>query len=240
MIEADRQPSVLARMLGSMLQKAREVVGLSYDEGAARLGCEADWLVRVETGFALAPPEQVARILVEYGVREAKVADEIIDMARRVAAPPPWLAPHTTRLSAAARDVLLVEAEATLAQVHGFRLIPSLAQAEGYFRAIAPKLFRGCDVDQEWDLLSHRQAHQPAGVARLLEVIIDENALELRLEHPQAMVGQVRHLLDLAGSPHATVRVIPADALFYEGRGHQFDRRADHGCRADHGEGPGR
>lgn len=77
-------------------------------------------------------------------MREAKAADAMIDMARRVAAPPPWLARHTSRLSAAARDVLLVEAEATLAQVHGVRLIPPLAQAEGYFRAIAPKLFPGC------------------------------------------------------------------------------------------------
>jgi hypothetical protein len=32
-IEADRQPGILARMLGSMLQTAREVAGLSY-EGA--------------------------------------------------------------------------------------------------------------------------------------------------------------------------------------------------------------
>jgi hypothetical protein len=61
----------------------------------------------------------------------------MIAMARRVAAPPPWLAAHTSRLSAAARDVLLAEAEATLAQVHGCRLIPSLVQAEGYFRAVA-------------------------------------------------------------------------------------------------------
>ena len=109
-----------------MLQTAREVAGLSYDEAAARLGCEADWLVRVETGFAAAGPDEVARILVEYGVREARAADTIIDMARRAAAPPPWLAPHTSRMSAAARDVLLVEAEATLAQVHGFLLIPYL------------------------------------------------------------------------------------------------------------------
>ena len=118
-IEADRQPGILAQILGSMLQTAREVTGLSYDQAAARLGCEADWLVRLETGFAAAPPEQVARILVEYGVREAAAADTIIDMARRVAAPPPWLAGHTSRMSAATRDVLLVEAEATLAQIHG-------------------------------------------------------------------------------------------------------------------------
>ncbi len=223
MIEADKQPGILARELGSMLRTAREVTGLSYDQAAARLGFEADWLVRVETGFAAAGPEEVARILVEYGVREARVADTIIDMARRAATPPPWLAPHTSRMTAAARDVLLVEAEATLAQVYGLLLIPYLVQAEGYFREVAPKVFHGCDVGTEWELLSHRQAHQPAGVTRLLEVIIDESALELRLKAPGAMAGQLRHLLTLAVSPHATVRIIPKDALFYENRGHNFD-----------------
>ena len=164
----------------------------------------------------------MARILVEYGVREARAADTIIDMARRVAAPPPWLAPHTSRMSAAYRDVLLVEAEATLAQVHGFRLVPFLVQTEGYFREIAPGVMHGCDVDLEWDLLSCRQAHRPAGVTRLLEVIIDESALELPME-PGIMAGQLRHLLALTGSPHATVRVIPRDAVFWESRGHNFD-----------------
>jgi transcriptional regulator with XRE-family HTH domain len=209
-------------MLGSMLQTAREVAGLSYDQTAARLGCQTDWLIRVETGFAAADPEEVARILLEYGVREAAAADTVIDMARRVAAPPPWLAPHTSRLSAASRDVLLVEAEATLAQIHGYLLIPYLVQTEGYFREIAPDLFPGCDVGQEWDLLAHRQAHRPAGVTRILEVIIDESAL-LRLNRPQIMAGQLRHLLALTGSPHAAVRIIPADAVFCESRGHMLD-----------------
>jgi transcriptional regulator with XRE-family HTH domain len=225
-IEADRQPSILALDLGSMLKTAREITGLSYDEAAARLGCEADWLVRVETGFTAAGPEEVARILVEYGVRDAKAADTMIDMARRVAAPPPWLAPHTCRMSAASRDVVVVEAEATLAQVYGFRLIPYLAQTEGYFRETAPHTFHfddGCDLDQEWDLLSHRQAHRPAGVTRLLDVIIDESACELRLDHPEILAGQLRHLLTLADSPHATIRVIPKDAAFYERRAYNFD-----------------
>jgi Helix-turn-helix domain len=121
-----------------MLQTAREIACLSYDQAAARLGCDADWVIRVETGFAMAAPDQVSRILVEYGVRDSAAADAMIDLARRAAAPPPWLA-----------------------RVHGFRLIPSLAQTEGYFRDTAPRLFPGCDVDQEWDLLEHRQAHRP-------------------------------------------------------------------------------
>jgi transcriptional regulator with XRE-family HTH domain len=209
-------------MLGSMLTRTREIVGLSYDEAAARLGCEADWLIRVETGFAVAGPDEVARILVEYGVRDALVADRMIDLARRVAAPPPWLAAHTSRLTAANRDVLLVEAESTLAQVHGFLLIPQLAQAEGYFRESAAYLYPDCDVDQEWDLLSHRQQHQPAGLTRLLEVMIDEEALKVR-GAPAVMAGQVRHLLALAGSPHATVRVIPRGVPLWEKRTCNFD-----------------
>jgi hypothetical protein len=221
-IEADRRPGILARMLGSMLQAAREVVGLSYDEAAARLGCEADWLIRVETGFAAATAEEVARILVEYGVRGATGADQVIDLARRVAAPPPWLAAHTSRLTAANRDVLLVEAESTLAQVHGFLLIPQLAQTEGYFRETAPYLYPESDADQEWDLLSHRQAHRPAGVTRLLEVMIDEEALKVR-GRPDVMAGQIRHLLELADSPHAAVRVIPSGAPLWEKRTHSFD-----------------
>jgi transcriptional regulator with XRE-family HTH domain len=223
-IEANRQPGILARVLGSMLRKVREIAGLSYAQAAARLGCEADWLIRVETGFEVVSPEEVERILVEYGVRTARAADTIIDMARRAAFPPPWLAPHTSRISAADRDLLLVEAQATLAQVHGFRLIPYLVQTEEYFRQIAPgALLAGGAADRDWDLLSSRQAHRPAGVTRLLDVIIDESAFELRLKNPGVMAGQLRHLLSLADSPHATVRVIPGDAAFWESRRFNFD-----------------
>jgi hypothetical protein len=59
-------------------------------------------------------------------------------------------------------------------------------------------------------------------VTRLLEVIIDESAFE-RVKHPAVMAAQLRHLLALADSPHATVRVIPKDAVFYESRGYSFD-----------------
>src|SRR5260370_14893876 len=162
-IEADRQPGILARMLGPMLRRAREVACLSYDQAAARLGCEADWLGPAETRLAGADPAQAARILAGYGVRGARAAGTMTGMARRAASPPPWLAGHTSRLSAAGRDVLLAGAEATLAQVHGFLLIPYLAQAEGYFRQIAPGLLPGCDVDQERDLPWQRQARRPAG-----------------------------------------------------------------------------
>ena len=222
MIEADRRPGILARMLGSMLKTAREVVGLSYDEAATQLGREADWLIRVETGFVVPTPEEVARILVEYGVREASAADQMIDLARRTADSPSWLAPHTSRLTSNNRDVLLIEAESTLAQVHGFLLMPQLVQTEEYFREMAPAVYPDWDIDQEWDLLSHRQQHRPAGVTRLLDVMIDEETLKLR-GRPEIMAVQVRHLLALSESPHAKVRVIPQGTPIWEKRVHNFD-----------------
>jgi len=59
-------------------------------------------------------------------------------------------------------------------------------------------------------------------LGRLLEVMIDEEALTLR-GAPEVMASQVRHLLELAGSPHATVRVIPAGAPIWEKRCSNFD-----------------
>jgi hypothetical protein len=118
--------------------------------------------------------------------------------------------------------VLLIEAESTLAQVHGFLLMPQLVQTEEYFREMAPAVYPDCDVDQEWDLLSHRQEHRPAGVTRLLDVMIDEETLKLRGKS-EIMAGQVRHLLALGDSPHATVRVIPNGTPIWEKRVHNFD-----------------
>ena len=47
--------------------------------------------------------------------------------------------------------------------------------------------------------------------------------MKLRLRRAEIMTDQIRHLLALADNPHATVRVIPKDAAFYESCGHPFD-----------------
>jgi hypothetical protein len=167
-------------------------------------------------------PEDVARILDGYGMIAAGNADQMIDLARRALAPPGWLARHAARMSCDTRDVLLVEAESTLARLHGFRTVPFLAQTESYFRAIAAGVFPGSDPAQEWDLLSCRQAHRPSGVTRLLDLIIDEGAFDLPLHDPGIMAYQIRCLLRLADRPHVTVRVIPEEVPVWEQRTHDF------------------
>ncbi|WP_106400135.1 helix-turn-helix domain-containing protein [Actinocorallia populi] len=215
-----RAPNINARRLGLYLQRAREFLELSYDEAAFVARCDAEWLIRVETGFASPSPAQVERILSGYGVREAKVADIMIDLASRPDGPP-WLARHAARMKASTRDVLISEAEACSVRAFGVRLVPDLVRCEAYFRLLEPKIHPGRDVDEEWDLLHHRQTRPSASGPRTLDVIVDESALTLRID-PAVMAAQLRHLLDLADAPHTTIRAIPETAAFHELRARPF------------------
>ncbi|MFC5745031.1 helix-turn-helix domain-containing protein [Actinomadura rugatobispora] len=215
-----RGPNINARRLGLYLQRTREIVGLSYEEAAARTGCESDWLVRVETGFAPPAPAEVERLLERYEVREAKVAELMIDLASRPDGPP-WLAGRT--MKAEARDALISESEACVVHTYGFQKIPDLAQAEEYARFVASVQIMECDEEAEWELLDHRRRFRAGGRRRFLDVIVDEHALTLPVKDPKVMRAQLRHLLELGESPDARVRVVPDGALFYEDRAHPFD-----------------
>ncbi|POM26967.1 hypothetical protein BTM25_13750 [Actinomadura rubteroloni] len=52
--------------LGLYLRRTREILDLSYERAAERIGCEVDWLVRVETGFAPLSTAHVRHILERY------------------------------------------------------------------------------------------------------------------------------------------------------------------------------
>src|SRR4051812_29050194 len=103
-----RAPNINARRLGIELQRIREALKLSYDDAAERLGCDATWLIRVETGFEQASPEEVRRLLDRYHVAQQRVRDVLIDLASRPAGPA-WLGPHAARVKALVRDLLTLE-----------------------------------------------------------------------------------------------------------------------------------
>lgn len=217
-----RAPNINARRLGLYLRRIREFLDLSYEQAAAQVGCESEWLVRVETGFTWPSPAEAERMLERYRVREAMVADVVIDLASRPAGPE-WLAAHVDRLKASERDVLIMESEASVVHTYGVQTVPHLLRAEGYARELLPHQRPGCDVDEEWDLLSNRQRHQVGDRRRRIDAIIDDCALSRTPVEPEVMIAQVRHLLDLSAGPDVTVRMIPGDATWYEARLHPFD-----------------
>lgn len=220
---ADREHilNINARRLGLYLRRAREIVGLSYQEAAARTGCDADWLARVETGFASPTVIDVERLLERYEVRAAKVADLMVDLATRPSGPD-WLAPLLPDIKARKRDALISEAEACRVHSYGMLRIPPLARAEAYTRFLNAHELPPLNPEDQWEIVRQRQLFRAGGRPRHLDLIIDEGALTRILE-AEVMTAQIRHLIDLSDAPDATVRVVPSSAPLYEDRTSNFD-----------------
>ncbi|MFD0688028.1 helix-turn-helix domain-containing protein [Actinomadura fibrosa] len=221
MADRERIPNINARRLGLYLRRAREIVELSYEEAAARAGCDAEWLARVETGFAQPTVADVERLLERYEVRAAKVADLMVDLATRFDGPD-WLAPLLPGMKALKRDALISEAEACVVHSYGVLQIPPLAQAEAYTRLLDAHRLPPHNVEAVWDVVRQRQEFRAGGRPRFLDLIIDETALKQVLE-PEVMTAQLRCLLALSESEDGRVRLVPTTAPLYEDRTCNFD-----------------
>ncbi|MUN37143.1 helix-turn-helix domain-containing protein [Actinomadura litoris] len=215
-----RAPNINARRLGLHFRQIREALELSYDSASARLGHDADWLIRLETGFEQVTPEQAREILDGYGVPPHDMRTVVIDLASRPSGPP-WLAPHAERLKALVRDLYTLESEATTVHTYGIPVIPELVRAEPYARLGFEYHIPEVDVEEEWDLLLQRQRHRPGGLPRTLDVIFCESAL--RNGPPEVMLAQCAHLLELSEDEHTSVRVIPFNAGAHAGLHGSFD-----------------
>ncbi|NKZ07029.1 helix-turn-helix domain-containing protein [Actinomadura latina] len=212
-----RAPNINARSVGQHLRQIREILELSYGEAAARLGVDADWLARVETGFGPVTPGQVAEILDSYGT-PAHIRDAVVDLSSRPAGPP-WLARHVGRIKALVRDIYTIESESSLVHVFGIGRMPELVRCEEYARLVFEHQYPAVDVDEEWDLLRSRQRHRP----RTLDVILDGLTLERHGGPPDIMRAQFTHLLELPADGRSTVRVVTPDAGVHPGLNGSFD-----------------
>ncbi|MGH3238917.1 MAG: helix-turn-helix domain-containing protein [Spirillospora sp.] len=216
-----RAPNINARSLGQHLRRIREILELSYLDAASRLGRNADWLARVETGFGHVTPAEVAEILDAYGVPQ-RIRDVLVDLASRPEGPP-WLARHVGRLKALVRDLYTVESEAPLVHTYGIARIPDLARCEAYARLALEHHIPRVDVEEELDLLLHRQRHRPGGEPRTLDVILDGHTLERHGGPADIMDAQLTHLLDLSADGRSTVRLIPPTTGAHAGLHGSFD-----------------
>ncbi|POM26966.1 hypothetical protein BTM25_13740 [Actinomadura rubteroloni] len=208
--------------LGVYLRHTREFLELSYEQAAERVGCDIEWLVRVETGFEEPTPERVQRILERYGVISARIATVMIDLAHRPDGPS-WLEKYAADVSTNLRDVLICEADATVVRSHHVSVIPELLRTEGYERTITVGRFPPIGPDAAWGILEHRQRLTAGGRPRRIDALIGEQALKQPVRDPQVMIDQLRHLLDVADGPDIRIRTTPLGFPLFEDRAHRFD-----------------
>ncbi|MFF0721151.1 helix-turn-helix domain-containing protein [Micromonospora sp. NPDC003816] len=215
MLDETSGSTVPRRQLGRLFTELREHATITLDEAARALDCSRQKIWRIEKG--LVPVRLVdARAMCDlYRVPE-EMAAIVAGLAKETRAKGWWHSYGDVVPSWFSLYVGL-ESSATLLRQYDSELIPGLLQT----RAYASELFRRKNPtmapEEREKLVAVRLQRQSILVRRLpvaptLQVVLSEAVLRRSIPDRQAMIEQLRHLLDVAALPNVSLRVLPLAA----------------------------
>ncbi|HEY0639734.1 MAG TPA: helix-turn-helix transcriptional regulator [Pseudonocardiaceae bacterium] len=217
-------PAVGRRRLARELRRLRTRTGRSVHDVAVRLSCSPARISRLETGVVAANPRDVRELLDLYAV-PGDERERLLCLARQARQRAWWqdfadvVPPESVRL-------YQLEAGATrIDGYHGCTLLPGLLQSVGYARAlmgVAP--VDRTTVDRRLELRVRRKelltrTEEPPPRIRF---VVTEAALLARVGGPDAHADQLRHLVEVAGLPNVSIRVLPLGAGPHRAMGLMF------------------
>ncbi len=202
-----RQSTIAGRDLGAELRSLRNTLRLSLRHVATKLGWQPSRLSRIETGKQSITTEDVASLLVIYGVTGDE-RDRLLAKTERVDEPNLWELQGP--LSHESRTLIQIEPVAT--DIFNFQplLVPGLLQTPDYTRAL---MNAGGVSDEEAEIRVAARMSRQAILSReeppAFDVILDECALWRTIGTPKVMARQLRHLLEATERPNVSVWVLP-------------------------------
>ncbi|MCC8251642.1 helix-turn-helix domain-containing protein [Saccharothrix luteola] len=183
--------------------------GITRDQVRETLGCSESKVSKILRGDSSVAPLELAALLDLFGVEDEERADllHLGEEARRRRPKTPWGAAIPDRL----RKFFNTEETARKIELYRPDLLDGLVQTEAYARAVIstnPAL-RPAEVEQ---LVQARMARQ----RRLTELdppeytlVIRQSVLRAPVGSPETRFDQLRHLKEVSGLPHVTIRIIP-------------------------------
>ncbi len=209
------QTTVRIRGVGTELRELRKVSRLTLRDVAEQLGWQASKVSRVETGKQGLTVEDMASLLVVYGVT-GEERRRLLGLAERSKEPGWWEVGGG--LSKESRTLIQLESDATRIVNFEPLLVPGLLQTADYTRALM-KAGGLTDADAEARLAARlgRQAILSRDAPPELLVIVDETVLRRAVGSPRVMARQLRHLIEAAERPTITVQVLPFDVGAHTG-----------------------
>lgn len=199
--------TIIGRGLAGELRELRQNRKLSMRSVAIQLAWQPSKLSRMETGIQGIHVEDVASLLVIYGVTGTE-RKRLLDMAGRAGQPNWW--ELAAGISARSRTLIQLETEATAIVDFEPLLVPGLLQTPDYTRAV----MKACGVDDaeaqnRVTARLSRQAVLTRDEPPTLHAIVDEAVLRRVLGSPWVMARQLHHLIEATGRPNVTLQVIP-------------------------------
>jgi transcriptional regulator with XRE-family HTH domain len=207
-----------ARALGAALRQAREGKNMLLRELGAAISRDIGVLSRWENGERTPKPEQVAQILTRLGV-DGQRYDDIMTLAYGTNESQ-WVATTLPEQRQQMRALVDWEQSASLIVQVAPQLVPGLLQTRDYAYAIM--VSPGSDVPanevatRAAARLERREVltqEKPAGLLALIGL----SALSQGVGGRQVMIGQLKHLLEMAARPNIELRIIPNNCGWHPG-----------------------
>ncbi|QWF78323.1 helix-turn-helix domain-containing protein [Amycolatopsis sp. CA-230715] len=205
-------------LLGFELRQLREAAAMNIDTVADRTGWFASKIYRSERGEGALRAAEIDELLHLYSASaaDAERIREIGVQARRRGSygkVPEWT-----------RQYYGLEQDASELRVHQGELIPGLIQTEAYARALlsTSKTMAPVDVEDAVLVRLRRQSRLTEPNPPKVHVVLGEAALCREVGGPDALRGQIDHLIEVAKLPNLTLQVLPFAAGAYAALGDGF------------------
>jgi transcriptional regulator with XRE-family HTH domain len=208
---AAEDPTVLRRQLWTYLRRQREIMGLTQRQVAETLCWSLSKLIRIETGMQGISVTDLKALLALYDVTD-KATITSLTAAARGSRKQSWWHAYRDIVSPQFAQYLGQEGIASSLQVFHPFLVPGLLHTEDYATALL-----GAFPDPERarrivELRMERQKRLFDNSGRSFTFVLNEEALYRWIGGPDVMRHQLQHLLEVAESSEASLRIVPFTA----------------------------
>lgn len=216
-------PTIRRRRLGAELRRLREAGGLTMQQAASQLLVSQPKISLLENGRRRISPRDVRDLCALYGVRDRKMVDSLMEMAKESRQEGWWNTygdiPHGAYIG--------LEGEAASVRSYEPLVVPGLLQPSAYARALIAATLPHPTTEQAAARLRvqlRRQDRITTASDRPLRlwVVLDESALWRVVDNREVMRDQLEHLTYMSTQPHVTVQVLPHSAGAHPGISGQF------------------
>jgi transcriptional regulator with XRE-family HTH domain len=212
-----RTPTDRRRRLGAELRRLREEAGVTIDRVAEALECSPSKVSRIETGQVSATPRDVRDMLALYRVDEGR-REAMVQVAREARQPGWWR--KFGDVPDGVPAYVGLEAAATSIDVYMALIVPALLQTADYARAVIAAVrpdLPAAEINRRVELRLRRQDLLDQERPPRMRVLLDEAVLARPVGGTAVMAAQRRRLLEDAGRPSVTIRVLEAGAGAHAG-----------------------
>jgi transcriptional regulator with XRE-family HTH domain len=212
MSETAQGNATVRRMLvGARLRQLREAKGITREEAGYVIRASESKMSRVELGRVSFKERDIGDLLIHYGVTDPEQREAMLALVRE-ANRPGWWREYEDVVPGWFQNYVGLEEAAVGIRSYEIQFVPGLLQTPEYARAvIASGVPRPAadEVERAVALRRIRQRMLTRENPPRVWVVLEEAALRRPVGDEEVTRGQLRHLIDLAQTPHVALQILP-------------------------------